>query len=100
MVYARMTVLDGQPDQIDATAAGIESDILPILREQAGFRGFTFMADRSSGRLIGTSYWDSEEDMKASEESVRPSRERAAAASGASGEPVVERYEVLVDVEA
>ena len=99
-MYARMTVLDGETDRIDAAAAGIESDILPILREQAGFRGFTLIADRASGRLIGTSYWDSEEAMTASEEAVRPSRERAAAASGASGGPVVERYEVLVDVEA
>jgi hypothetical protein len=49
--------------------------------------------------VVATSYWSSESDMRASEEAVRESRERAAEAVGAAGGPRVERYEVFVDVE-
>jgi heme-degrading monooxygenase HmoA len=57
------------------------------------------MADRSSGRLVAVSYWESESDMQASEDATRESREAAAEVAGASGGPRVERYEVLLDLE-
>jgi hypothetical protein len=38
--------------------------------------------------------------MEASEEAVKPSRDRAAQMGGASGPPSVERYEVAVDTMA
>ncbi len=98
-MHVRMTILEGSPDRIDSAASAVESDVLPVLREQRGFRGFTAMADRSSGRLIGLSYWDSSEDMERSEEAVRPTRQRSARASGATSAPEVEHYEVLLDVE-
>jgi heme-degrading monooxygenase HmoA len=98
-MHARMTVLEGSAERIDEAAAQVESDVLPLLRQQSGFKGFTVIGDRSSGKIVATSYWDSEADMQASEDAVRPSRERAAEAVAAAGGPRVEHYEVLVDVE-
>ena len=69
-----------------------------MLREQSGFKGFTVLGDRSSGRVVAMSYWNSEGDMQASEEAVRESREGAAQVIGASA-PQVTHYEVLLDVE-
>ena len=98
-MHARMTVIEGSPERIDEAVGQVESDVLPVLRQQSGFKGFTVMGDRSSGRIAATSYWDSEDQMRASEDAVRPSRERAAEAVGAAGGPRVEHYEVLIDVE-
>lgn len=98
-MYARMTILEGRPDAIDSAASTVETDVLPVVREHRGFRGFTVMADRSSGQMIGVSYWEAREDMDASEEAVRASRQRAAEASGTTSAPVVEHYEILLDVE-
>jgi heme-degrading monooxygenase HmoA len=98
-MHARMTVLEGSADRLDEAVGQVESEVLPLLRQQSGFKGFTVMGDRSSGRIVATSYWGSEAAMKASEDAVRPSRERAAEAVGAAGGPRVERYEVLIDVE-
>jgi heme-degrading monooxygenase HmoA len=36
-----------------------------------GFNGFTLIADRSSGKVIGVSFWESEEAMQASEDAVK-----------------------------
>jgi heme-degrading monooxygenase HmoA len=98
-MHARMTVIEGSPEQIERVAGSVEDDVLPTLRQQNGFTGFTVMGDRSSGRVIALSYWSSESDMQASEEAVRGSRERAAEAVGAGGGPRVEHYAVLIDVE-
>jgi hypothetical protein len=55
------------------------------------------IVNRASGEVMGTSYWDSREQMDASEEAVSDSRRRAAETGGASDEPKVERYEVALD---
>ena len=98
-MHARMSVFEGSGDRLDQIVRRVESEALPILREQSGFKGFTVLGDRSSGRVVATSYWDSEDDMRASEDAVRESREAAAEAIGASGGPQVTQYEVLLDVE-
>lgn len=97
-MHARVTVFEGA-EQVDEIVGRVESDVLPIVREQSGFKGFTVIADRSRGKVVALSFWSSESDMQASEDAVRESRERAGEAIGATGGPRVEHYEVLVDVE-
>lgn len=95
-MHARLTTLQGAPDRVDAAVAKVREDVLPVLRGQDGWKGFTVLADRSSGRLLGISFWDSEETMLASEAAVAGSRERAAEAGGAE-DPEVAHFEVVVD---
>ena len=94
---ARMTTLEIEADRIDQVVSQLESDDLPRWQELDGFKGFTLVADRSSGKVVGTSYWESEEQMDAAEEAVREGRRRAAETGGASAEPQVERFEVVLD---
>ena len=96
-MHARMTTIEGQADRIDEAVREVESTVLPVLREQDGFKGFTVHVNRSSGKVVGTSYWESQKAMEASEEAVGPSREDAAARAGASGGPTVEHFEVAID---
>ena len=96
-MHARVTTLQLQPDRLDQAISRLEEEDLPSWRELDGFRGFTLVADRSSGKVIGTSYWDSEEEMRASEEAIRPGRERTAETGGASSAPQVETFEVALD---
>ena len=99
-MHARMTTIQGQPNAIDDAVSQVESELLPLLKEQTGFKGFTLHVDRSSGKVVGTSYWESQEAMDASEEAVSGPREDAARRGGASGAPVVEHFEVAVDTMA
>jgi heme-degrading monooxygenase HmoA len=95
---ARVTTIEGQPDRVDDVIGQVESDVLPTLQQQDGFKGFTLLVDRSSGKVIGLSYWESTDAQQASEQAIRESRERAAETSGAPG-AAVEVFEVAVDVE-
>jgi hypothetical protein len=59
-----------------------------------GFIGLSLLVDRSSGRCIATSAWQSEEAMRASEEAARQVRNRAAEIFGGSAD--VEEWEIAV----
>lgn len=39
----------------------IEQELLPLMRQQPGFRGYFAIAD-ANGKMIGISLWDSEAD--------------------------------------
>ena len=99
-MHARCTTVQMDPGRIDDAIRQLESDDLPRWKEIDGFKGFTLLVDRASGKVVGTSFWDSKEAMDASEDAVAPSRQRAAEAGGASGPPTVERYEVALDTMA
>ena len=85
------------PTRIDDAVSEFQQNVLPTIKEIDGFKGFTLVADRSSGKVIGTSYWDSEEQMAASEEQVKQARQRTADAGGAQTPPQVEHFEVAHD---
>jgi heme-degrading monooxygenase HmoA len=96
-MHARVTTIQMNPERVDEAISQVEEQDLPTWKSLSGFRGFTLVVNRASGEVIGTSYWDSREQMDASEEAVADSRQRAADTGGASGEPAVERYEVALD---
>ena len=98
-MHARVTYIDGEPDKVDDVIGQVESDVLPTLKGQDGFKGFTLLVDRSSGRLVGISFWESADAESASEEAIRQSRDEAAQTAG-GGEPQVHRFEVAIDTMA
>jgi heme-degrading monooxygenase HmoA len=99
-MHARVTTIQMDPSRIDQSVSDLEENELPNWRNIAGFKGFTLLVDRDSGKVIGTSYWESKEAMDQSEEEIAPSRQRAAETGGASQPPSVERYEVAIDTMA
>jgi heme-degrading monooxygenase HmoA len=98
-MHVRITTLQMQPDKIDDAIAGLEQNDIPMFKGLDGFKGFTLAVDRSSGKVVANSYWESEEAMKASEEAVKQARATAAESGGASTEPQVERFEVAIDTQ-
>ncbi len=96
-MHARHTTLQVSTDKIDDMLAKLRDEQLPKFKEEEGYKGFTVHADRSSGRVVGISYWESEQAMKASEETANEARSEAAETGGASAEPEVDSFEVLLD---
>ena len=94
-MHARLNRLEGSPDRYDDTVRRTEEVIVPLLRGIDGFQGFTVLGDRESGTFIAISFWESEEALRASEEAVGQPRKDAADAAGAA-DPIVERYEVVI----
>jgi heme-degrading monooxygenase HmoA len=96
-MHARTGTLQVSPGRVDDMVSRLEADQLPRYRDQHGYKGFTVLADRVSGKVIGISYWETEDDMEASEQLGRSARSQAAEAGEASAEPVRETYEVVID---
>jgi heme-degrading monooxygenase HmoA len=92
-LHARMSTLEGAPHEIDEVLREIREHVLPLLQQQDGFEGFITLEDRRSGKLIGITFWESEQAMQASEEVGDRTRSETAEATHDTIEDV-ERYEV------
>jgi heme-degrading monooxygenase HmoA len=79
---------------MDDGIAYIRDTVMPALEALEGFIGLSLLVDRSSGRCIATSAWQSEEAMRASEQATRQVRNRAAEIFGGSAD--VEEWEIAV----
>lgn len=95
-MHARVSTLTLDPAKVDEVVRQLEREDVDKLKAVDGFRGMTLVVDRSSGKGIGTTYWDSEEAMNAAEQIGDETRRRAAE-TGAAGEPQVERLEVAIN---
>ena len=91
-MYARSTTVQAQSSSIDAGIAHMRDTVMPALEGTDGCVGMSLLVDRASGRCIATSSWESEEAMRASEESIRPLRDQAAELFGGSAQ--VEEWEI------
>ncbi len=91
-MYARSTTIQAQSSSIDAGIAHVRDTVMPALEGIDGCVGMSLLVDRTSGRCIATSSWESDEAMRASEESIRPMRDQAAELFGGSAQ--VEEWEI------
>lgn len=94
-MFARITTYkEGSPERVDEFCHAVVENILPALRRFDGFEGVLVLTDRQSGKVLTVVLWESEEAMRASEESAHWFR---AYGAEAAGERVtgVERCEVV-----
>ena len=95
-MYARVSTIEGSPDKVDDVTRQTQEQTLPQLRQMEGFQGFVALGDRQSGKMIGVSFWESEEALRATDEAA--SSVRSGAAEAANGIVAsVEEYEVFVN---
>ncbi len=92
-MYARMTTLEGSSDRMDEGVREVREHVLPQLQQQDGFKGFIALGDRQSGKLVGITFWESEQAMRSSEEVANRTRSETAEDIGDTIEGV-ERFEV------
>jgi heme-degrading monooxygenase HmoA len=94
-MYVRTTEVQADPARIDDGIAAIRDDVFPAVSEMDGCVGMSLLADRSSGRCIATTAWESEDAMRETAERVRPLRDKAVETLGSSGSEV-HQWEVAV----
>jgi heme-degrading monooxygenase HmoA len=93
-VYARSTTFRGRPDNIDAGIAFVRNEAAPMLDKIEGYRGLSMLVDRETGQCIATSSWETEAAMHASDEQLRPIRDRGRDILGGSME--MDEWEIAV----
>ena len=75
---ARVSLLEGSPDAIDAGVDKTRGDTLPKVRAISGNVGAIGLADRDSGRTSMITLWDSPDSMRASAQEADQLRQRTA----------------------
>jgi quinol monooxygenase YgiN len=93
-VYARSTTFQGNPDKIDAGIAFVKNEAAPLMNSIDGCRGLSMLVDRQTGQCIATSSWESEAAMQASNDQLRPIRDRGRDILGGSMQ--VDEWEIAV----
>lgn len=93
-MYARSTTFHGRPDNIDAGIIFVTEEVAPMIDEMDGCLGLSLIVDRETGLCIATTSWESEAAMHASNEQLRPMRDRGRDILGGSID--VDMWEIAV----
>ena len=75
-MYARSTTLTADPQRMDDGIRMVRDEIMPAVQSMPGCLGLSMLCDRTSGRTIVTTSWDSAETMAATAERVMDMRQR------------------------
>lgn len=96
-MYARLSRFAGlPPEKIEETVREFEAQGLPALEQQPGFEGLLLGVDWVAGKAAAISFWQSREDLEASDRIADSARERAVASGEPDRDPIVDRYEVVL----
>ena len=93
-MYARLTMVDGDPQRVDDLVAFVESDVRPAVEAQPGSRGVALFVNRESGAGGVCSFFGSAEDRDASASAVKGLRDKAVELI--EGTATVENFEIPV----
>jgi heme-degrading monooxygenase HmoA len=93
-MHARVTTVPVQLDKADEAIALLRDSVLPAAQKQQGFKGMLSLSDRSSGKGITITLWETEADMTASASSGYLQEQFAKFGEMFAGPPAVESYEV------
>ena len=88
--------MEASPDKMDDATRHVRDQVLPQLQQQDGFKGWLIaLGDQQSGKVLGIALWESEEALRATEETASHIHGGAAEATGAAAAGA-ENYEVAI----
>jgi len=96
-MFARVTITEGSPTEIDTAIRFMRETVLPQAGSMRGFKGSYLLVDRKTGKQMGIALWETEADLNASTEAANRLRAQYAQATTAQP-PKVEVYEVAVQL--
>jgi hypothetical protein len=96
-MYARMSRFAGLPtERIQATIREFEEGQLRVLEQQQGYKGVLVGVDRAEGKAVAITFWETAENLRASDRLADQARQAALDATQPSREPIVDRFEVVM----
>lgn len=93
-MFGRSTQFTADPANIDEGARMYKAEVIPAVQGQPGFKGAVSLSDRSTGKGISITFWDTEANLRASESAANQVRSDTLAKLGITEPPTVERMEV------
>jgi heme-degrading monooxygenase HmoA len=96
-MHARVILAQFRPEQTDEIIQLYRESVVPEHRKQHGSKGTMVLIDRATGRGISMTFWETEADLKASDEaSPYYEKLRAKFAPYWTAPQVREAYEVSI----
>jgi len=83
-MYVRVNDVSVEPARVDDLIRFVESEVLPVSKQQPGTSGLAMGVDRESGRCSIVSFWDDLDAVHASEANVSGLRDEAMRRFGAT----------------
>jgi predicted ester cyclase/quinol monooxygenase YgiN len=93
-VYARVTTVDGDPGRIDAAITFVQETVEPLVRQLQGSLGLAMFVNRTKGRVVVTTAWETAAARAASDTPLSPVRGEASRIMGGQAKP--EEFELAV----
>lgn len=96
-MYARLSRFAGlPPERINQTVREFEEGQLAQIEQMEGFKGVIVGVDRTEGKAVAVTFWETQQDLRTSDKLADQAREAAMASAQPSREPIVDRYEVVI----
>lgn len=99
-MFARILRSRLKAEKIDEAARTFREGVLPLCRQQQGFKEGYFLSDSETGEAVFVTFWESREAMLANEQSHFFQEQVAKFIMFYTKPPVREAYEVIVKEEA
>ena len=100
-MYARLSRFAGlPPERIEETIREFQEGQLKALSEQPGYKGVLIGVDRAEGKSVAITFWESAENLRATDRLADQARQQALESVKPSREPIVDRYEVVMQEDA
>ena len=95
-MFARLLRLQIKIDRIDEATKLFEESVIPLCKNQKGYKGAYFLTDRKTGTSIPITLWESEKDMLATESSHFFQEQLVKFMRFFKAPPIRETFEVIV----
>ena len=96
-MFARVTFSQVDPSKAEEVEAIMQETVLPMMRKQKGFKNYISFVDRTSGKAITATLWESEADRSASDQASEYYDEAISNVTPFfKSPPVVENYEAEI----
>jgi quinol monooxygenase YgiN len=93
-MYARITTAEIKPEKMKELVIIVKEIIQPHAADQQGYAGYLLLTDPESNKVINIAMWDTEESMRAGEQSDYYQKQIARAASTFANAPSMEHFVV------
>ena len=95
-MFARLLRMQTSVERINEAAKLFEESVIPLCRNQKGYKGAYFLTDRKTGVSIPVTLWENEKDMLATESSHFFQEQLVKFLGLFKAPPIREAYEVIV----
>lgn len=95
-MYARVVNVEFKPDQLDEAKRIVNQSIVPILKQQKGFKSQFLLVQKEKRKAISINLWDTEADLTAFENGPLYREVLGKLATVLAAQPESEAYEVSI----